>query len=34
MVTAIVILFVLGYLCIALESVFKINKPPPPSSCA
>lgn len=29
MVTAIVILFVLGYLCIALESVFKINKAAP-----
>lgn len=29
MVTAIVIFFVLGYLCIALESVFKINKAVP-----
>ncbi len=29
MVTAIVIFFILGYLCIALESVFKINKAVP-----
>lgn len=29
MVTAIVIFFILGYLCIALESIFKINKAVP-----
>ena len=29
MVTAIVTLFILGYLCIALESVLKINKAAP-----
>lgn len=29
MVTAIVIFFILGYLCIALESILKINKAVP-----